>query len=245
MVTRFSLVERKELLNKSQECLWSEEGTLGMHYLTTVRKLKPDTIRKFQLGYIPEESGHQLLKRIIFPIYDASNNLIALSSRSIDSENNFLPSYWHEAYNKMFHLYGIHLAKEWMLKWKFSIIVEGQIDVLQLYNSGFKNVTGLCCSNMSGIQLSLILRYCDQIVLLLDNDLNGTGQKATKKILDTYSNHFGPYGVRIAPVYFNEFIDPDSHICKYGIDGLSKKIKEVVKEFRSDKYFTDSRCISN
>ncbi len=167
---RFSIVERKEIVQKSQQCLWSEQGSLGRDYLKTQRGLSEDTIRSFLLGYIPSSVNHQLQGRVILPVFDPSNNLIAISSRRIQESNNRLPVYWHESYEKSFYLYGITQAQQGMAKWNFSIVTEGQIDVMQLHNHGVVNAVGLCGNKMSNTHLSVIYRTCEDIVLLLDRD---------------------------------------------------------------------------
>lgn len=181
---RFSLVEREEVVNKAVRCLWSDSGKPGRDYLLEKRGLSEETAKIFQLGYIPIFVKHQLRGRIIFPIFDPSKNLIAISSREIfKSEKNFLPIYWHESYQKPFYLYGIENAYKNFRKAKFAIVVEGQFDVLQLYNHGIYNVVGLCGNKMSEVQISVINRYCQEIVLLLDKDENKSGQHGADKIL--------------------------------------------------------------
>ena len=110
---RFDSLERKKILEKSQECLWSKEGEPGLEYLTQKRNLSIEICKQFQLGFMPSFVPHMLNNRIIFPIIDSSNNLVSLSSRFIgDQSDTSLPVYWHEAYEKSFYLYGVNIAKK-------------------------------------------------------------------------------------------------------------------------------------
>ena len=221
---RFSLVERESIVEKSQACLWSDDGKEGLEYLLEHRKLSEDAIRQFGLGYIPNDIKHQLAGRIILPIWDASDNLIAISSRRISENNDLLPVYWHESYEKSFYLYGIQNAKEHIRQWDFAIVVEGQFDVIQLHNHGMKNTVGLCSTNLDEMQLSVIYRYSDQVVLLFDEDENLSGQEGIQRAMKTASKSIGSssdqgwtkYGYKIVPVSFGENTDPDEFVCKYG-----------------------------
>lgn len=250
---RFSLVEREEVVNKAYRCLWSDSGKPGRDYLLEKRGLSEETAKSFQLGYIPTFVKHQLRGRIIFPIFDPSKNLIAVSSREIfKSEKNFLPIYWHESYQKPFYLYGIENAYKDFRKAKFAIVVEGQFDVLQLYNHGIHNVVGLCGNKMSDVQISVVNRYCQEIVLLLDKDENLSGQHGANKILAEsvfvhtasldgekmnfpipwqQQKRFLTSRRKILSVTLPENSDPDEFVRKNGIRELHKIIKVRRHEF--------------
>lgn len=234
--TRFSLVERNEIVNLSQAGLWTTEGKPGLDYLINERKLTQPIIKKFNLGYIPKEINHQLAGRIILPIYDASNNLIAVSSRRIVESDNALPKYWHESYEKQFHLYGLNVAKETMRKTGWCILTEGQMDVLQLHKFGVTNAIAVCGVNLSRMQLANILRYCDKIIVIFDKEENKSGEKGiykilSQKILDMPAGE--AYNYKIKPVYFdNETgkMDVDLFLRTYGLQPLKTKIQKVKKE---------------
>jgi len=250
---RFSLVEREEVVDKASRCLWSDSGKPGREYLLEKRGLSEETIKDFQLGYIPDFVKHQLRGRVIFPIFDPSKNLVAVSSREIfKSEKHFLPIYWHESYQKPFYLYGIENAFKNFRKAKFAIVVEGQFDVLQLHNHGIHNVVGLSGNKMSEVQISVINRYCQEIVLLLDKDENQSGQHGADKIvaesvfelqtsLDGEKMNFPvPWQQqrdfltsrrKILSVTLPENSDPDEFVRKNGVMELRKIIKGQRHEF--------------
>ncbi len=243
--SRFSVVERNDILKKSQECLWTTEGKPALQYLTETRKLSEDVIRLFCLGYIPANVNHQLAGRIILPVYDPSNNLVSISSRAM-SDDSFLPVYWHEAYEKSWYLYGLQNAKASMVRWKFAIIVEGQFDVLQLHNHGMSNAVGISGTNLSEMHIAMIHRYCEEIIVLLDRDSNQSGQIGVQKILrksdaeveyntDSLGEITAPTKLnhKIIALSFNEDTDPDLFIRQRGIIPLKQMIRKTVKELRS------------
>ena len=236
MEYRFSQVQRLEIVQKSSQCLWTKEGAPGLEHLTGFRKLSPEIIKEFNLGYIPSHVNHQLAGRIIMPLYDPSGNLICITTRLID-KNDILPIHWHERYEKSFYLYGILQSKEWMRKWKFSVIVEGQFDVLQMHNHGMKNTLGLCCNKLSDVQKSVIYRYCRELVVLMDVDKNSAGQEAAEKIVSTAwdgKNHCREYRDKIAAVQLDEVLDPDEYIRKHGILPVKAAIKKTIQELRTN-----------
>jgi DNA primase len=243
---RFSPVDRQAIVEKAHQCVWTESGRPGLEYLTSKRGLSEQVIKDFQLGYMPDFVNHQLKGRIIFPIHDPSGNLIVVSSRALHKDEH-LPVYWHESYEKSFYLYGMHLAKQDMRRLNYVIVVEGQFDVLQVNNHGIKNVVALCGTKMSDMQISVIRRYCEKIVLVLDTDENESGQQGAQKIVkasicsvpDMNWSQLGvspmfrereptdPLTRQIVNIQLPERIDPDEFLLKYGVDKFKKVLNNT------------------
>ncbi len=135
----------------------NSDGACALSYLKK-REIGESTIKKFQIGYVPENANHQLANRIVFPIFSSRSSVVALSSRWISKKNPFLPIYWHEHYNKSFYLYGLYLAKQRIRETGFCVVVEGNLDVLQCHDKGLTNVVGLLGTSLSDVQLALLLR---------------------------------------------------------------------------------------
>jgi len=230
---RFNENERVDLLDKAQRCLWTKEGKPGLDYLLGRRCLSEDVIRQFRLGYVPAHVRYQMAHRIIIPLYDASSNLIVLTSRLVDDEfESPLPKHWHESYEKGFYLYGVDIAKEHIRRLGFCVLCEGQFDVLQAHKNGIRNAVGLCCTKLTDWQFSIIRRYCDEIILVLDADDNRTGQKATTKLLqrdqfdlNAQESSF-KVGWKIESVDLELGTDPDEFLRKYG----GTKMKEMIQD---------------
>lgn len=236
---RFSSVERADVLLKSQQSLKSSDGKVGLDYLINKRKISEECIQKFGLGYIPSFVRHQLCGRVIFPIYDPSSNLVALGSRHIDGDT-LLPTYWHEAYEKDYYLYGAHIAKYSMMRWRFAVCVEGQFDAIRMHDHGMTNCVALCGTKFSDMQLAIIHRYCEEIVVLLDTDSNFAGQKASEKVREKIGHaaklkaslHDEDFRSKIITLSFDENLDPDEFISYYGIGHLKSLIRSKVQELR-------------
>jgi len=247
--SRFSEATRQDLLLKSKKCIWMQEGSPGLQYLQEARCLSEDVIRTFGLGFIPHDVKNQLAGRIIAPLNDASGNLISLTSRLVSGYESRLPIHWHESYEKSFYLFGIDHAKKCMREMKFAVVVEGEFDVLQMHNHGIRNAVGLCCSKMSDIQISLIHRYCDEIVLVLDSDENRAGQEAAQKIMKNTLRHtqmkpdsMGDFlksfhsRYKIIPLELPRGMDPDEVLRQGGAARMKSKIKEKITKLRESEY---------
>lgn len=161
-------------------------------------------VNEFNIGFCPASSsyGFDLINgRIIVPIYDVYNNLVAFAGRRMDdystdvknyyksNTNNFealqkflkwKASKWiNTPYKKSDHLYNLNNAKKYIFESGFCYVVEGYFDVLHLYSLGIKNVVAICSTNLSDHHCELIYRYCNKIAIMLDGD--SCGQIATEK----------------------------------------------------------------
>ncbi|MFA5792182.1 MAG: DNA primase [Candidatus Paceibacterota bacterium] len=132
--------------------------------------------------------------RIIFPISDSSGRIIAFSGRifpeSVPTEvgaptivgAKYLNSPDTPIFSKSAVLYGLDKAKESIRKNNFSILVEGQMDLILSHQAGYKNTvassgTALSDSTVSKenvvSNLGLLRRLSPNIVLAFDADRAG------------------------------------------------------------------------
>ena len=149
------------------ENLYSNTAKIGQEYVKK-RKLDNKTLKNFKIGFaggtytmytflkqqgFSEEEilASKLVRktegryvdlfrnRLIFPIADIRNRVIAFGGRVLD---NSLPKYINSpdtiVYNKGRHLYGLNLAKENNLQ--NIIMVEGYMDCVSLHQRGVSNV---------------------------------------------------------------------------------------------------------
>ena len=236
-VSRFNSLEREKIVKWAQEVLWSKEqqGAPGRQYLLEKRQIKEKTARMFNIGYVPQ-SKHQLANRVIFPVYDASNNLIAVSSRAVDDNDTKLPKYWHEQYNKSFYLYGMNLAKERARQKGFIILVEGNFDVVKAHDEGLTNVVGLMGTTVSDYHLAILLRYCENVIFCFDNDENKAGEKAGEKISYKLKFYNSPVEngtlniVNFSVMKLPKEKDPDEFIKKNGIIAFKTLVKKELEK---------------
>jgi DNA primase catalytic core len=141
---------------------------------------------------------------LILPYRDVYGKIIALVGRSLlDDETRStlqISKYKNTSFEKSKHLFGLYESKKAILDTGYVYIVEGQFDCIQAHNRGIENVVALGSSNMSTEQLILLLRYTNNIKLLLDND--EAGKLGRERILEkygrytTFSNLYIPSGFK-------------------------------------------------
>ena len=152
--------------------------------------------------------------RIIFPIINEENKVVAFGGRVID--DNIKPKYINspetEIYSKSSNLYGINIAKDNVEDGL--ILVEGYIDVIILNQVGIKNVVALLGTAITDEQIKIIKRYTNKVIIAFDSDLAGT-----KAALITQEK-FKKYNIECLSIKLDNAKDVDEYINKYGTDKL-------------------------
>jgi len=125
-----------------------------------------------------KNSGHvfDLFRdRLIFPINDASGELIAFGGRALSSEENakYLNSPETPHFKKARTLYGLDLAKASISKTKKALVSEGYLDVVMLHQHGFTNSVAALGTAFGLAHGQALSRFCGELDLLFDGDPAG------------------------------------------------------------------------
>ena len=156
--------------------------------------------------------------RIIFPIINKTNKVVAFGARVLDdSKPKYISSLENLIYSKGRNLYGINIAKDYAQDGL--ILVEGYIDFVTMYQAGFKNVVALLGNATATAQAELIKKYTNKVILLLDSDM--AGQCAAERAIEK----FKAYDIKYTNIKLEGAKDVDEFINKYG----AEKIKETLK----------------
>ncbi len=131
--------------------------------------------------------------RIMFPIYNDKAQCIAFSGRDFGGQEGvakYINSPETEIYHKSKLLYGYHIAKQAIRRLDFSIVVEGQADLLAMHQSAFANTVALSGTALSDEQISMLGRFSKNIILALDADDAGVNAiiKNSAKLLSLSFN---------------------------------------------------------
>ncbi|OGG86074.1 DNA primase [Candidatus Kaiserbacteria bacterium RIFOXYB1_FULL_46_14] len=114
--------------------------------------------------------------RIMFPIMDPSGRVIAFSGRILKKDTDS-PKYVNSPetplFNKSEALFGYDKAKHGIHKFDFSLIVEGQFDVVLSHQAGYHNAVAVSGTALTNQHLSLLQRLSNRVVLALDSDKAG------------------------------------------------------------------------
>ena len=83
--------------------------------------------------------------RVMFPIFHASGKPIAFGARALSKSEpaKYLNSPETLLYKKSEVFYGLHESREEIRKKQYAILVEGYMDFLKLYQTGFKSLIAI------------------------------------------------------------------------------------------------------
>ena len=148
-----------------------------------------------EAGLIKEADGKpgtyydRFRNRLMFPIRDSAGRVVAFTGRTVPSEASTKESvvevakYLNSPETELFHksevLFGMDRAKDAIRTRGFTMLVEGQLDVLHAHQAGFMNAVALSGTALTDRHLALMKRFSDNLMLVLDAD--PAGLKATAR----------------------------------------------------------------
>ena len=227
--------------------LISNEGREALKYLGD-RNIDKDIINEFNIGLATNNKLTDLLSkkydvndlievdicksingktydtfqnRIIFPIIDEDNNVIAFSGRkylSDDLKDNTLSKYSNSRETNIFKksgtFYNINNALINIKKSKEIIITEGFMDTIRMSTIGYKNVVALMGTAFTREHLDKIIKYKCRVILNLDQD--DPGKNATLSIGEELIKN----NIDVSVIVFDDYKDSDEYIVHKGKDAF-------------------------
>ncbi len=166
--------------------------------------------------------------RVTFPIYNVGGRVLGFSARILTSDKTkakYVNSPESIIYTKGKVLFGLHLAKDAIVKEDLCYLVEGNMDVVMMYQNGVKNVVATSGTALTEQQTSMIKRYTRNVTVLYDGD--SAGIKATFKAVNIFLEH----GLNVRTVLFPDGEDPDSFARKHTMDEFQTFLKENSQNF--------------
>jgi DNA primase len=139
------------------------------------------TIKKDGGGFYDRFRG-----RIMFPIWDAHGNNVGFTGRVLveteKSGGKYVNTPQTLVFDKSRVLYGLNKAKTEIKNKDFTVLVEGQMDVVACHQAGMKNVVASSGTALTFEQIKLLKRYSNNIAIAFDADI--AGQNAAKRGID-------------------------------------------------------------
>ena len=166
--------------------------------------------------------------RVMFPIYSPAGRVLGFSGRVLSSEKQaakYVNSPDSEIYNKSRVLYGLFQARSAISKADKCYLVEGNIDVISMHQSGVENTVASCGTSLTTEQIRLIKRYTPNVTVLYDGD--SAGIKAALRAV----NLLFAEGMHVRCVLFPDGEDPDSYAQKYGSTALQEYLASHEDNF--------------
>ena len=167
--------------------------------------------------------------RVMFPISSEAGKVIAFTGRTLATDEKSGPKYLNSPetsiYSKGKVLFNLDLAKEWVKKFDYAILVEGQMDCISVYAAGFHNVIASSGTAFTELQAKLLGRFSKNAVVNFDPDT--AGAKATERTLGLLvEEEFTIKVLTLEPGF-----DPDLYIRRKGKEAYGEALKHSQKYF--------------
>ena len=235
--------------NFFQHCLVRDIKAL--EYVFKNRRISKEIVAEFKIGYAPAGrqvlvdfllnkgyskkeinmagllnrfGGDIFNDRMMIPLQDQNGETIGFTGRALKDEPNspkYLNSPQTMLYDKSRHIFGLSQAKQSIRKNNYTVVVEGNMDVISSHQVGVKNVVATAGTAMTTDHLKAISRYSSDIRLCFDADVAGVN--ATERAIILAQS----VGVDISIITLNQSQgaakDPDELIQK-SVDLWQKSI---------------------
>jgi len=116
--------------------------------------------------------------RIMFPIRDPASRVVGFTGRILPENDDgqtakYLNSPETIVFNKSRILFGFDLAKLAIKKFDYTVIVEGQLDIIMAHQAGFQNVVATSGTALTPEHLILLRRISNRVIMAFDADKAG------------------------------------------------------------------------
>jgi DNA primase len=167
--------------------------------------------------------------RVIFPIANEAGRVIALTGRTLSTDEKAGPKYLNSPetpiYSKSRVLFNFDQAKEAIRKLDYAIVVEGQMDCISVSAAGFHNVVASSGTAFTEPQARLLGRFSKNVVVNFDPD--AAGAKATERTLGLLVEE----EFQIKVLTLEAGFDPDLYIRRKGKDAYAGALKNSQRYF--------------
>lgn len=166
--------------------------------------------------------------RVMFPFLSISGKVVGFSGRLMvknDKVGKYVNSPTSLIYEKHNELFGLYQAKQAISKNNNCYLVEGQMDVIQLVQSGIENVVASGGTSLTINQIRLIHRFTENIILLYDGDKAGI--KAAIRGIDMMLEE----GINVRVILLPEGEDPDSFAKNRNASDLKEFLEHNQHDF--------------
>jgi len=255
------LIEANELAARYyQQSLLKNKHAL--EYVFKKRSLSKEIVQEFKIGYAPDGQdalvifltkkgfskkelsdagltnrygGDIFRGRMTVPLMDASGQVIGFTGRILRDDPK-APKYLNTPqtliYDKSRHVFGLSQAKEAIRKGDFSVIVEGNLDVVSSHQAGVKNVVASAGTALTEWHLKALARLSNHVKLAFDADKAGLA--ATERAIPIA----GTVGVELGIVSLpdgakdpDELIQQDAQKWQRATDDDEPVVDWVLKQY--------------
>ncbi len=160
--------------------------------------------------------------RLIFPIRDERDLIVAFGGRILSQDEKNEPKYLNSPETPVYHkgrmLYQYAVARQACRKERQALLVEGYMDLLAFHAKGFHRVVATLGTALTSQQVQLLSRMCDEVVLAYDGD--DAGERAMLRALPLFLTE----ELSVSCIRFPQGLDPDDYLKKFGLSEFESLI---------------------
>lgn len=179
-------------------------------------------------GLLGQYNGNDVdfeARRLVIPIIDHKGKVVGFGGRVLGDADRmkYKNTQATDLFDKSRTLFGLNMMKKLQKTepLNYLILVEGYMDVISLYQAGFKNAVASMGTSLTPEQCGLLKRYVNTVYVSYDGD--SAGRKATFRSLDLLQHA----GLEVRVVHLPDGLDPDDTIQQLGADGYRKLLDEA------------------
>jgi DNA primase len=180
-------------------------------------------------GPTPASMYSKFRNRVMFPIASEAGKVIAFTGRTLATDEKAGPKYLNSPetaiYSKGKVLFNLDLAKEWVKKFDYAILVEGQMDCISVYAAGFHNVIASSGTAFTELQAKLLGRFSKNVVVNFDPDT--AGAKAAERTIGLLVEE--EFNIKVLTL--EQGFDPDLYIRRKGKDAYETALRHSQRYF--------------
>lgn len=187
-------------------------ATTSKDNLTKVLNSKDYSNKELETYGLGTGYGDLYINRIMFPLFDVSNNVVGFSGRIYNnsSSSKYINTKETPIFKKGELLYNYYNAKDSVRHLKNLVLVEGFMDVIRLYSIGIHNTVALMGTSLTKEQINLLKRLSLNICLCLDGDSAG------RKAMSVNGEALSDAGFNVTVIELSDNLDPDEYILTNG-----------------------------
>lgn len=234
---------------------WASDEWRGLSDFLIKKGFKPEDIAASGLAINRQEIAVDLYdrfrSRIMFPMEDSSQDIVGFTGRifqgktplktikDIEAVGKYVNSPQTLIFDKSKILYGLSKSKDYLRSKGETLLVEGQMDFLAVWQARIKNVIATSGIALTPYQLKILKRYNN--TLILGFDMDEAGEKAAERSIElALSKEFNIKILRLP-----QGKDLADYLLKKG--GGKENIEDLIKQAEPimDFYFERIKSIGD
>lgn len=176
------------------------KSKVALEYISGKRRLSRETVMKWGIGFAPEHArlknilldkkfeekeireagligargGEMFRSRMMIPLRDGQGQIVGFTGRIIgEGEPKYLNTPATILYDKGRQVFGLNFAKQAIRSFDFTVLVEGNLDVISSHQAGVENVVACAGTALTRDHLKSLSRLSKNIRFCFDGDRAG------------------------------------------------------------------------